>query len=129
MVVFMTDVAAFAEWLSREMADRKVNQSQLAAYLGIHPSAVNRWVSKGVIPNPATCARIAEVLHIDPAIVMRHAGHLRAADAMEAPAAIPAVRAILDEMSEEEQRRFALPALRLAEQLLRESRGEAESSS
>lgn len=66
----------FADWLARELRARHWNQSKLAAYLGIHPSGVNRWFTKAAVPNTETCQRLAEVLHVPAESVLRAAGHL-----------------------------------------------------
>lgn len=72
----MNDPTTFAEWLSSQMEARRLNQSQLATYLGIRSSAVNRWFHHASIPNTATCQALARVFRLPLEDVLRAAGHL-----------------------------------------------------
>ncbi len=71
-------VTKFAEWIGQELERRGLNQSQLAARIGLGSSAVNGWFTKGAIPGPRTCVRLAEFLHLPPEDVLQRAGHLPA---------------------------------------------------
>lgn len=55
---------------------RRLNQSQVATYIGMRPSGVNVWFSRGSIPNPQTCIKLAEFLKVPAETVLRLAGHL-----------------------------------------------------
>jgi transcriptional regulator with XRE-family HTH domain len=76
VVVLLMALTPFAEWLHAELRRRKLSQSKLAAYLGVHPSGVNRWLTKGMLPSTESCAALARVLHVDLNYLMRLAGHL-----------------------------------------------------
>lgn len=75
----------FAEWLERQMQRRGFgeNRSKLAKYVGIRPSAVSAWFTRGAVPSPATCAKLAEVLKLPLDDVLRAAGHESIAGAPE----------------------------------------------
>lgn len=66
---------AFAEWLSERMQRRGLNQSQVAAYAGVHPSSVNAWLKGSSFPSTRSCRRLAEVFGVPVAEVYNLAGH------------------------------------------------------
>lgn len=57
------------------MDRRGLNQSQLAAYLEVHPSSVNAWVKGTSEPSPSSCAKLADLFHEPLAKVYALAGH------------------------------------------------------
>lgn len=67
----------FADWLSRQMRLRgfEGNQSKLATYLKMGTSTVNAWFTRGTIPSPEACQRIAAEFNLAPDDVLRIAGH------------------------------------------------------
>lgn len=70
-------LSPFAEWLLRQMdlAGFDSNQSKLAAYMDTRASTVNSWFTRGAIPEPPMCERLAHALRIDVTEVFRAAGH------------------------------------------------------
>lgn len=122
----MTAVAErtmFAEWLGEQLHARRLNRAQLAAYMQRPQSTVASWFNDGRIPRPEVCLDIARVLHIEADEVLRRAGHLPpAAEPSTGPRVIPEALRLLGEMTEAEQRAFAIPALELAEALLARAR-------
>lgn len=123
----MTETTSFARWLERELAARRINRSQLAAYMGRRAQTVSAWFNDGRLPSTEVCADLARVLHVPLEEVLRQAGHLPPAPEYPPPEPhiIPEALRPLREMSDEEQRAFALPALELAEALLQRARGGA----
>lgn len=116
-----------ADLLARIAAERKISLAQLAAYMGVSTSAMHRWTHGQGQPDPRYCWKIAELAGMPVEEVMRIAGHLPPAESMPERSAIdPQVKEALDRMSPEEQRAFALPAIELAEALLRSAREQGE---
>lgn len=111
-----------AALLTRICADRGITLNQLAAYLGVAGSTMNRWVHGLSTPDPAYCWKIAERAGWPIEDVMRLAGHLPPAEPKGEEAIDPQVRERLERMTLTEQREFALKAIELAEALLREAR-------
>ncbi|MBK6664479.1 MAG: helix-turn-helix transcriptional regulator [Thermoflexaceae bacterium] len=72
----MTEKTSFARWLERELASRRVNRSQLAAYMGRRAQTVSAWFNDGRLPSTEVCADLARVLHVPLEEVLRQAGHL-----------------------------------------------------
>lgn len=111
--------------LLRELVDTQASGSvrKLAAYLSVSPTALDRWVKGLSQPDPPYCWKIAERAKLPVCDVMRMAGHLPPS---EEPTKEPEIsfelRAALSGMSLDEQRRFALPAIELAQTLIREAR-------
>lgn len=96
----------FAEWLQRELDVRRINRSQLAAYMGRPSQTVSSWFNDDRIPRPDLCRDIAQALGMPLHEVLVAAGHWRTADGItfahaEGTAALPAwlteVLAPLDE--------------------------------
>lgn len=120
-------MTAFAQWLQLRMDARGVNQSQLAAYLETKPSTVGAWFTDDRLPSTAFCWRLAKYLHEPIETVLRAAGHLPPLDTPEPEVEIiEELGVVLRTFTPQEQRRFALPAIELAAQLLRETRAEYE---
>lgn len=121
-------MTAFADWLQTELDHRGWNQSRLAAYMGKRQQTVSAWFNDDRIPSPALCEILARTLRIPIDEVMRRAGHLPpSAEEDSSPEIIPELRAVLAEMTPEEQRRFAQPAIALAQSLVQEARRQEES--
>lgn len=74
-----------AELLSDIARRRSVSERQLAAYMGVSPTAMNRWVNGQGIPDPVYCWKIAELAGLAVEEVMRIAGHLPPAAEGEPP--------------------------------------------
>lgn len=130
-MVVMATQSQFAEWLSEMMSKRKVNQSALATYLGTSPSTVNAWLNRGATPGRKLTQKLAEYFRVNVDKVEMYINAkpgdviLRPAEAQLAiggPPVIPEVIERLQAMSPEEQRKFALPAIELAERFLREEK-------
>lgn len=65
-----------AELLSAIAARRGVSERQLAAYMGVSTTAMNRWIHGQGTPDPVYCWRIADLSGRPVEEVMRIAGHL-----------------------------------------------------
>lgn len=81
----MTSETPFSIWLASELRSRKLNQSQLATYLGLNSSSVNRWLTRGGLPSARVAEEIAALFRMDPAEVLRLAGHKPAAMGEDSP--------------------------------------------
>lgn len=68
----------FAAWLGELLARRGISQSQLAAYIGMRPSAVSDWLAGKKRPAPASLRRLAAYAGVPAEEVLRIAGHLDA---------------------------------------------------
>lgn len=113
--------------LDRLMASKKLSERGLATYLSVSSNAVNGWRRGLRVPPPAYCKKIADYAGLTEEEVLRAAGHLVASSGSDPDAGIiPEVRAALRKMTAEEQRLAALPAIELAEELLRAGRGKAQ---
>lgn len=66
---------AFSRWLSRELINRDMSQSELAQKVGASPAAVNHWVRGRRVPDPPLCYAIADAFNLSPTAVMVRAGH------------------------------------------------------
>lgn len=64
--------------LLRDLVENQARGSnrQLAAYLGVSNTALDRWLKGLSIPDPPYCWKIAERAHLPICDVMRMAGHL-----------------------------------------------------
>lgn len=112
----------FAEWLDGELVTRRLNRSQLAAYLGSRPSTVGAWFTEDRIPSTALCAGLARVLHVPVEQVLRIAGHLPESDSPDAePEIVPELRYELSRLTPGEQRRLVRAVELVLE--LREEKG------
>ena len=80
--------------LRREELD--LDQSELARRLGVNQQTVSKWEQARAVPRPARIGRLAEVLRVEVADLMRYAGYLPAATG--APADEPFPR-LLEEVS------------------------------
>lgn len=114
------------EFLTDLLARKKMSERQLAMYLGVSGTAVNAWHRGLRSPDPEPCQKLADFAGLDRDVVMEMAGHLRTDEARPAPEYDPDVLAALRRLTPDEQRRAALPAIELAETLLRAARPEAE---
>ncbi|WP_367187682.1 helix-turn-helix domain-containing protein [Tepidiforma sp.] len=114
----------FAAWLQGACSEVGMTQSQLATYVGVSPSTVNRWWHGLVVPDPDSCARIAQVLHVPLTDVLRAAGHPvpgdLPADRELVPSSLRALFPLLSELTDEELQVMRHTALGLLE--LREAR-------
>lgn len=121
---------SLASWLDRRIAAKKnTTQNAVALYVGVSHSAISEWRKGNRIPDPPYCWKLAEYFDTPIEEVMRLAGHL--------PPEAPALRedrfeydaevlGALRRLTPDEQREAALPAIELAEALLKRGRGEAE---
>ena len=57
------------------MDRRDLNQSQVAAYIGVEAATVNRWVLNKTTPSPSSCAKLAELFGEPVEKVYQLAGH------------------------------------------------------
>ena len=60
----MPDLKSFGRWLQRKIEQAKTNQSGLAAYLGVSPSAVSDWIKGNREPNEENIRAMSRVLRV-----------------------------------------------------------------
>jgi len=73
----MVDRELFSEWLSREMKEQGITQSELARSAEVSRAAIYKALNQlNKRPDPDTCVRIARVLKKSPVTVFRIAGLL-----------------------------------------------------
>lgn len=65
----------FGHWLSRQLLQREMTQSDLASKLGTRPSTVGNWIHDRRVPGIESCWAIADALDLTPSTVMSKAGH------------------------------------------------------
>lgn len=65
----------FGFWLNQQLADRVMDQVDLANFVGVSETAVSRWINKGVQPKLKACELIAAALGLEFEDVARRAGH------------------------------------------------------
>jgi transcriptional regulator with XRE-family HTH domain len=65
----------FVAWLRKEMAERRLSQSEMGRRANILPSVISRWLAGEYGPDPGSCLKIANALGVDPQYVMSLAGH------------------------------------------------------
>ena len=95
-----------ADLLNQIARNRGISFNQLAAYLGVNGSTMNRWTHSQSVPDPRYCWKIAEMAGWTIEEVMRLAGHLPPADSDALDPIDPLVREKLSQMSRDEQRRL-----------------------
>jgi transcriptional regulator with XRE-family HTH domain len=66
----------FGTWLEHQLRRRAWSQADFVRNSGLSRSAVSAWITGTRIPDPESCDRIADALHIDVETVLRKAGHL-----------------------------------------------------
>lgn len=122
---FSSESQAFLAWLREHMRANGFddNQSKLAAYLGTGIATVNGWWRRGALPRPDMCRELARVFKVPVEEVLRAAGHLpdESAELASEEAIIPELLVRLRLFTPEMQRRFALPAIDLAQRLSEET--------
>lgn len=111
----------FAEWLETRMRARGITKSQLAAFIGSRPSTIGAWFTHDAIPSTDLCQKLAGYFGVPLEDVMRAAGHLPPARVTVEETIIPELQLRIRRFSPEDQRRYLLPAIELA-QTLREPR-------
>jgi transcriptional regulator with XRE-family HTH domain len=127
-MVVVTD-PTLAEWLDRRLTRGRHTQNAVAVYCGVSHSAVSAWRSGDRIPDPKYCWKLAEFFKEELTDVMRYAGHLPAQSGPlreERFQYDEEVLSALRRLTPEEQHAAALPAIELAEALLKRGRREAE---
>lgn len=113
---------SLSTWLDRRITSSGKTQNAVAVYCGVSHSAVSAWRTGARIPDPKFCWKLAEFFDVEIEDVMRMAGHLPPTDASlrdEQERIDPEVREALRRLTPDEQRRMALPAIELAESLIR----------
>lgn len=66
----------FSDWLSAEIKNSGLNQSELARQAGISRGAVSHLVNGTRQPGPDVCLSLAKALKLPPEVVLRAAGIL-----------------------------------------------------
>jgi DNA-binding XRE family transcriptional regulator len=110
-----TLMTPFAEWLESEMRTRRVNKSQLAAYIDSRPQTVGAWFTDDRLPSTDLCRRLADYLHEPYEAVLRRAGHLPAGPVEQAPSLPGWLSEVLDQLTERELRAVKASAVALLE--------------
>lgn len=60
----MPDLKSFGRWLQRKIEQVQTNQSGLAAYWGVSPSAVSDWIKGNREPNEENIRAMSRVLRV-----------------------------------------------------------------
>lgn len=84
-VLSSPSVATIPTLLADIIRRRGISERQLAAYMGVSPAAMNRWIKGQGTPDPTYCWKIAELAGLPIEHVMRIAGHLPQEDERSAP--------------------------------------------
>lgn len=124
-MVAVLAMTPFAEWLETRMRSRGITKSQLAAFIGSRPSTIGAWFTHDAIPSTDLCQKLAGYFGVPLEDVMRAAGHLPPARITVEETIIPELQLRIRRFSPEDQRRYLLPAIELA-QTLREPRAGEE---
>lgn len=113
----------FGEWLLRQMKERGEIPADLARGAQISQSSITAYTTTVTVPSYGNAAKIARHYGMDLedvlAVVQGRDTDVPASEDV----VIPEVREVLARMTPEEQKLYALRAVRLAEDLLREARG------
>jgi transcriptional regulator with XRE-family HTH domain len=65
----------FSDWFRKELRRRRWRQADFVRESGISKGTVSQWFRGTRVPEPDSCDRIAEALHIDRDVVLDKAGH------------------------------------------------------
>ena len=79
----MADQTKLAKFITEQARTLGWSQNEVAERSGMSSAAMSNIVSKGVIPVPANCVRIAKALDIPPEILLRLAGYVRLPESMD----------------------------------------------
>lgn len=71
----MREHDSFASWFRHELKRREWSQADFTRISGIPSSTVSQWSTAKRTPDPEACLKIADVLHVDPDLVLVFAGH------------------------------------------------------
>lgn len=66
----------FGDWLANQLRRRELSQADFSRTTGFGTGTISRWIANARVPDPDSCDRIADALHIDVETVLRKAGHL-----------------------------------------------------
>lgn len=64
-----------SEFLSRELKERSISQSDLARNAGLGTASISKWLSGTAVPDEKSCLKIAVALRDDPIRLLKLAGH------------------------------------------------------
>lgn len=127
MLLLDSRTVTIPELLAAEMGRRRLSQRSLALFIGLSPSALNRYSRGTGTPDPAQCRQIAYRLGLSEEDVLRAAGHLSPpSEPPEMPAWLQGLLPTLAKLDEFEARTLEATAQTLLE--LREVRGAPEAS-
>ena len=69
-------MSKFGSWLQKELAERRISQTELAHAIRVTPAQVSRIISGERSASNDTLNKIAQVLKLPPELVYQEAGHL-----------------------------------------------------
>lgn len=115
----------FGEWLLRQMKERGEIPADLARGAQISQSSITAYTTTVTVPSYGNMAKIARHYGMDLEDIVAIVQGRDDVPASE-DVVIPEVREVLARMTPGEQKQYALRAVRLAEDLLREARGEKQ---
>jgi len=84
----MADKTKLAKFIVERARILGWSQNEVAARSGMSSAAMSNIISKGVIPTPANCIKIAKALDVPPEVVLRLAGYVRLPESMDDEEAI-----------------------------------------
>jgi len=79
----MADQTKLAKFIVEQARILGWSQNEVAKRSGMSSAAMSNIISKGVIPTPANCVRIAKALDVPPEVVLRLAGYVRLPESMD----------------------------------------------
>lgn len=134
-IIFVTEPTSIPELIMATRTARRLSQNAFALYMAVPSSAVSLWARGLQRPNPESCAKMADLSGYPVEFVLKLAGHLRSdAEAPPTPnlgrptvEVIPELGLLIKRFGPEDQRRWVLPAVRLALEL-REDRAPYDAS-
>ena len=91
-------MSVFGDFVRLRREELDLDQSGLARQLGVNQQTVSRWEVAKAVPRPDRIGRLAEVLRVEVADLMRYAGYLPESKPTGAQAD-ETLRRLLDEVS------------------------------
>ncbi len=82
-------MSVFGDFLKLRREELNLEQTDLARELGVQQQTVSKWERARAVPKPERIRRLAEVLRVDVADLMKYAGYLADGDSEEAQAGEP----------------------------------------
>jgi transcriptional regulator with XRE-family HTH domain len=69
-------MSVFGDFVKLRREELNLDQTELAQSLGVHQQTVSKWEQAKTVPKPQRIRRLAEILRVEVADLMRYAGYL-----------------------------------------------------